>query len=161
MLRAQLALVRAGWEVRTRPTGTLISRRRAEGTGDGRSRSSGCAPRGEGSGEDPGPAADEGLAEARRVGDAVRLAARRGVYRPRCLVRAIAVKRLLDGRGLDGARIRVGVREEGPELRAHAWVEYRGHVVGDFPESVRRFSDLDDLRVRVGEDAGDVAGERR
>src|SRR5213076_2839350 len=52
-----------------------------------------------------------------------------GLFRPRCLVRAVALLRVLEARGRTGAIIRVGVRVLDGDFTAHAWVEYAGHVI--------------------------------
>lgn len=153
---ALVALFRAAWDVRTRRTGRLLSmlsadsEARPEEAPDRRRR--------------VGPKSYE-LTEARRIGNAVRFVSGRVVVRPRCLVQAVAVKRLLDRRGLDGGRIRVGVRENGDDILAHAWVDFRGHVVGDFPEQVSRYTDLRGLHVHSGgsnrSEAGADAPARR
>jgi len=154
VLRAQVAILRSAWAVRTSETGGLLS------LVPGREEESVAEPT---IAEHPDTRADTpassnsaDLAEARRIGDAVRFVASRGLIRPRCLVRALALKRLLDQRGIDGARIRIGVKRDSGTFMAHAWVEYHGHVVGDYPERVREYDDLRGLRV--GEGAGDDAG---
>lgn len=156
-IRAQLALIRAAWDVRRRETGRLLSLHGGPPGSDGRPSHPEAPPETSG-GEraTPGEPPEE-LARARRIGASVRSVARRGLVRPRCLAQALAVKRLLDRRGLGGARIRVGVKQDAPGIRAHAWVEYRGHVVGDFTEKVREYSDLPGLRVHATPDRGEAA----
>lgn len=155
LVRAQIVLVRASRDLRTRETGRLLSLLREDVVGQ----AAVAREPEEAEASQDGPGANERdrgreLEEARRVGDAVRFVAEGGLVRTRCLARALAMKRLLDGRGLGDARIRVGVRESGGELLAHAWVEFRGHVVGDFPERVRSYTDLPGIRVH-----SDAAGE--
>ena len=58
-----------------------------------------------------------------------------------CLPRSIALQRLLADRGVT-ARLRVGVRKEGAELHAHAWVESAGRVVGEAEPVEARFLPL-------------------
>lgn len=145
-IRAQLALVRAAWDVRRRRTGRLLSMDAEEATGEERSLPSSNTVKG---GEDD-------LSDARRIGESVRVVARRGLGRPRCLVKALAVKRLLDDEGLEDARVRVGVKEDPPDIRAHAWVEFRGHVVGEFEENVEGYADLPGLHVHATVDGGEA-----
>ncbi len=62
-------------------------------------------------------AIDDGQARAALVARTVRAldrAARRGLFRPSCLVRSLALLRLLERGGVSGARMRIGVRREGP-----------------------------------------------
>jgi hypothetical protein len=62
---------------------------------------------------------------------AVDRAAEAGLFRPACLVRALALQRMLASAGVGGARIRIGVRPEGTRLHAHAWVEVDGAALGN------------------------------
>lgn len=81
-----------------------------------------------------------------RLARAVDRAARRGLFRPTCLVRSLALTRLLEGAGITGARIRIGVRpaDSGRSaaggVHAHAWVEVDGRVIGDDPRHVSGFA---------------------
>lgn len=78
---------------------------------------------------------------------AVTRAARFGLFRPHCLVLAIAIRDLLESNGITGSSIRVGVRRHGREFQAHAWVQWGRNVLGDRADHVRRFTEVDDLRV--------------
>ncbi|HYR11820.1 MAG TPA: lasso peptide biosynthesis B2 protein [Longimicrobium sp.] len=121
LARAQAALLGAQLRVWTRPAGALVR---------------------------PGPAAQparaaEGDAErARALAAAVDRAASASLFRPACLVRALALHRLLVRDGIPGARIRLGVRREGGGLAAHAWVELDGAVLGDDGRRAPRFLSL-------------------
>ena len=84
---------------------------------------------------------------ARSLALAVNRAATHGVFRPQCLVRAVALKALLDRRGIHGSRVHIGVRNRGGEFSAHAWVEYAGEVLGDRVEHIGSFSRLPDVSV--------------
>jgi hypothetical protein len=124
---AQLELLRAQLLVWRRPIGQLIARPgRAEQTRVGQI-----------------------LSERRATSIATALdrAARRGIFRPKCLVRAIALHRMLEHSGVHGSVIRIGVRREGDELLAHAWVEHMGITLVDSPSSVARFSRLAETRL--------------
>lgn len=87
------------------------------------------------------------LPEARRLALAVVRAARFGVFRPQCLVRSVALSRMLAARGIDGAIVKVGVRRTNGEFLAHAWVELAGETLGDADEHVGSFVQLTDLDV--------------
>ena len=126
MLAAQAALLRAQLEVWTRPRGALPIR------------SADLAPRGM-------PArAQMNDPVVTRIGQALGRAARYGVFRPTCLVRALALQRMLRRRGYPDSSVRVGVRRRsgGGALLAHAWVEYRGAVLADEEWRVRQFEEL-------------------
>jgi hypothetical protein len=93
---------------------------------------------------------DSGLVDVRTallVGWAVKRTAEYGFFRPRCLVRALAIQRMLRRRGLSPGELRIGVRMQGGRLLAHAWVEVGGRVIGDVPQHVRTFATASDLRL--------------
>ena len=85
--------------------------------------------------------------EALRAARALRRAADHGILRPKCLVRAVALSRLLDKKGLPGSRVRVGVRRINGEFAAHAWVELGQRVLGDDVLHVQGFAELLDVKV--------------
>lgn len=117
----------------TRPTGRLVTSRPAADT----------AP-----GELPVPGNGTTLEpRAEELALAVGRAAEHGIFRPLCLVRAVALQRLLEAHGIHGSRVRVGVRLDRGRFLAHAWVEHRQHVLGDRAELVRTFAELADVRV--------------
>ena len=76
-------------------------------------------------------------------------AARHGVVRPRCLVRAMALAQLMQSRGYTDASVRVGVRRKGPRFIAHAWVEYQGLIVGEDDAHVATFIPMPEVQVRL------------
>lgn len=125
VLAAQAVLLWARVAVALRPRGSLVRR------ADGRSAD---AP-----GEVP--------PRVHRLGTALRRAARHGVIRPPCLVRAVALTRLLRLRGYPGAQVRVGVRRDGERMIAHAWVVYRGVVVGEEEGSLTGLVELPEAEV--------------
>ena len=125
LFQAQWALLSAQATVRSRPVGELATP------------TAGLAP------------ADAArLPEARRLALALVRAARYGVIRPQCLVRSVALSRLLASHGIEGALVRVGVRRNAREFLAHAWVEYAGETLGDADEHVGTFVPLTNLDVR-------------
>jgi len=124
LLRAQAALLRAQWRLRRQPLGSLAIRAPVDltlVTGD--------------------------PSRARALGLAVERAAGHGIFRPFCLVRAMALRELLLAEGIRGSSIRIGVRRHKGEFQAHAWVLWGETVLGDRPEHVARFTEVDDLRV--------------
>ena len=125
LLEAQWALLVAQAMLRSRPMGTLAT-----------------------------PIADAGTADAARLADARRLAvamlraARFGVFRPQCLVRSLALSRMLTAHGIRGGMVRVGVQRKDGEFLAHAWVELAGETLGDADEHVGSFVPLTNLDVQ-------------
>jgi hypothetical protein len=125
LIQAQLALLSAAATVRRRPIGALATPASSVGIAD--------------------PARFD---EARHVAQSVMRAARFGVFRPQCLVRSVALSRMLAGRGIDGAVVRIGVRRSNGEFFAHAWVELGGQTIGDVDDHVGLFVPLTNLDVR-------------
>lgn len=87
------------------------------------------------------------LQRAAHVAWALTRAARYGVFRPKCLVRSLALQQMLERRGLCGCELRIGVRLQNGVFSAHAWVELSGRVVGDSPLTVQQFTPTTDLRL--------------
>jgi len=125
LLRAQWELLVARRMVRNRPIGSLAT------------------PSGNATAADPAQ-----LPEAKRVALAVVRAARFGVFRPQCLVRSVALSRMLEQRGITGGLVRVGVRRRNGEFLAHAWVELAGETLGDADDHVGSFVPLTNLDLR-------------
>lgn len=135
LLAAQGALIRAQLQSWLRPVGSFVSP---------------IAPAQPPSAS-PGAAADaETVARAARLALSVGRAAENGIFRPACLVRALALTRMLEARGIHGSQLRVGVRLEDGEFSAHAWVEYAGRILGDRPENVTRYTPLSDVKLLEG-----------
>ena len=124
LVTAQRMLLAARRSVRRRPRGQLLHPLVATSAADGSS-------------------ADRRWIE--RMATAVDRVARFGVFRPTCLVRAVALERLLQRAHAGAAAVRVGVHRERDRLLAHAWIELGGTVVGDDPAFVRRFVPLHDF----------------
>ena len=83
------------------------------------------------------------------LGKAVDRTASYGLVRAHCLVRSIALKRLLEDKGFPGAVIRVGVRPNNGGMQAHAWVEYNGTVIGDKERHVVQFDQLSGIDLDI------------
>lgn len=123
LLVAQLFLLQALWTVHRRPKGALLRpvddvASQGSGTGSGR------------------------LAE---LVVAVDRASRYGAFRPTCLVRAVALERMIVRAGVGPAVVKIGIQRGGDVFLAHAWIELDGRVVGDEPSRVRRFTPLHDF----------------
>lgn len=132
---AALMLARAAWRVRVRREGLTRSRAAVATPG---------APTGAPT-SSTGDAVD--LDRARQLAAAVRRAGRLSPAGPSCLTRSLALKELLDARGLEGGRVRVGVRREESRFEAHAWVEYGGRALGDPAHGSGDFATLEGLEV--------------
>ena len=132
LANGQWALLDAQLRLWTRPTGALV---RAHPGG-------------------PLPAATHAAdvarlaAAAERASRSVSRASRYGLFRPSCLVRSLALARLLEREGVPGSLIRVGVRRIAGTLDAHAWIELDGRVIGDDPRRTRAFTPLGTLAAR-------------
>jgi hypothetical protein len=87
------------------------------------------------------------LSRAEALALAVGRAAEFGVFRPLCLVRAVALNRVLERHGIKGSRVRVGVRMRNGRFAAHAWVEYGDRVLGDNEAHVGSFVELSEVRL--------------
>lgn len=87
------------------------------------------------------------LRKAALVGWAVTRAAKFGLIRSQCLVRSLAIQRMLSRRGIRNSELRIGVRVEEGKLLAHAWVELYGAVVGDSLSYVRSFESTRNLSM--------------
>lgn len=94
--------------------------------------------------EDGDPASVRAASE---VGWAVTRAARFGLFRPQCLVRSLAIQRMLKRRHIAGSQLRIGVRIADGRMVAHAWVELCGAVIGDSAQNVSSFTPAPNLRM--------------
>lgn len=79
------------------------------------------------------------------------VASRHYIVKAQCLHRSLALAFWLSRDEIDNF-VRIGVRKNGPELQAHAWVEVDGHVVNDEPSVVATFAVLN---------SGDAENRRR
>ena len=75
---------------------------------------------------------------AQKAAETIELAGRHGIVRASCLDRSLLLVWLLARRGIAG-ELRIGVDRENDSLRAHAWVECGGMVLGDPEEVVQGF----------------------
>ena len=132
IVEAQIELLVAKIIVATRRTGELVSRAPLDPFGDDN------APATPATNLDPRP---EQLALA------IGRAAENGVFRPLCLVRAVALKRLLDRHGFEGSIVKIGVRMTHGRFAAHAWVAYGDQILGDQEWHVKSFAELDEISV--------------
>jgi hypothetical protein len=130
---AQFELLVAKIIVATRRTGQLVSRAPLDPFGD--SDASVATPA---LNADPRP---EQLALA------IGRAAENGLFRPLCLVRAVALKRLLDRHGYEGSVVKIGVRMSHGRFAAHAWVAYGDQILGDQEWHVQSFAELEEISV--------------
>jgi hypothetical protein len=87
-----------------------------------------------------GTSAPGALADAVAAARAVNLVAAR--LRATCLTRSLVLHRILAGRGI-ATVLRVGVRNGGDGLHAHAWVECDGVPVNDTAHGLHGFAPLE------------------
>ncbi len=83
----------------------------------------------------------EVLDHAQRYARFIALAARYHVVSAQCLQRALVLHYWLRHDGIP-SELRIGVRKEAGELKAHAWVEVAGRLVNEHPASVAAFTPL-------------------
>jgi len=103
-----------------------------------------------GTGDDSGAVQVRTAASAARataIARAVDRAARRGVFRPLCLARSVALQRMLRSEGILGSRIHIGVRSVRGAFEAHAWVTLDGRVIGDDATFIERFSEIGEIGI--------------
>ena len=131
LVAAQKALIVAQLLVWTRPVGRFVE--------DAQNNSPGV--------QEPIARSSRTWREALRIAVAVRRVADHGLVRPRCLVRSVALSRMLEQRGIRDSRVRVGVRRIDGAFSAHAWVELGQHVLGDDMRVVSSFAQLLDVSV--------------
>ncbi len=93
------------------------------------------------------PSDAESLARARKISLAVDRAADYGLFRPTCLVRSIALDRMLRQEGVSGGVVRIGARSRAGRTEMHAWIEVGGAVVGERPDHIGTFTPLHDFTV--------------
>jgi hypothetical protein len=93
--------------------------------------------------EEPSPAGSTSSCRARaeHLAHLVDLAACFHLHSVRCLTRALTLQYLLTRRGLSTV-LRFGVRTEGGQLRAHAWLELGGEPLGEAADVEQRFKPL-------------------
>lgn len=92
-------------------------------------------------------ASGEERAVGLRLARAVDRASRFGVFHPLCLARAVALSSMLESRGIETHRIRIGVRKHDGVFSAHAWVELGGDVIGDYATAIEDYVPLTEVRV--------------
>jgi hypothetical protein len=81
------------------------------------------------------------LRRARRYAAWLETVSQHHFVRAHCLHRSLALHYWLRRKGLP-SDLRIGVRKDGNELRAHAWVELGGQVMDDRPADVAAFAVL-------------------
>lgn len=87
-----------------------------------------------------GKAGDEVLA-IEHLRQLVDVASRHHLYVMRCLRRALTLQWLLGREGI-ATTLEIGVRKEAQDLRAHAWLEHNGRLVGERGENTDGFARL-------------------
>ena len=125
MTRAGIAMWRVLRELRRAPAGSLVH----------------LHPAGPSTVSGPLSASARELRErARRWVRALNRSQRVPLFRGACLARSIALHRLLEGDGIQGSHVCIGVKRADSDFEAHAWVEIAGMVIGDDPRVTHQFS---------------------
>ena len=107
-------------------------------------------------------AADEALALARDTSYAMAVAIKYGPWRPKCLVRSLALGWFLGRKGIP-FEVRIGVRDgqsmigsDGKlDFTAHAWVEFDGVVLNDKEDVAEDYRPFSSGSSFSRDDAGD------
>lgn len=84
-------------------------------------------------------------ATAKRISEAVHMVSRNVPFEAACLVRSLAIQRMLSERGLDPGQIKIGVHWSEEGFEAHAWVEQGDRIIGDTRSHVSRFTPVTDM----------------
>ena len=79
------------------------------------------------------------LPRACAIARIVAIAARHGLWRPKCLTQSLVLWWFLRRRKIDGD-LRIGVQPKGDRLEAHAWVTFQGVVLNDGDDVHLRFA---------------------
>ena len=79
------------------------------------------------------------LPRAYTIARIVKIAARHGLWRPKCLAQSLALWWFLRRQKIDGD-LRIGVQPKGERLEAHAWVTFQGVVLNDGDDVHLRFA---------------------
>ena len=93
--------------------------------------------------------------QAARYARWIGVAARFHIVRARCLHRSLVLHRWLSREGLP-SELRIGVRKETGQLRAHAWVDLDGQAVGESAQLLAAFVPLPNLDSAIAGAGGGV-----
>lgn len=83
----------------------------------------------------------QALIVAQKMHRLVGLAARLHFAPMNCLMRSLALQRMLHKRNIP-AQVRIGVNKDVAEIYAHAWVEVNGFATGEYEDISERFKIL-------------------
>ena len=79
------------------------------------------------------------LPRACAIARIVKIAARHGLWRPKCLTQSLVLWWFLRPQKIDGD-LRIGVQPKGDRLEAHAWITFQGLVLNDGDDVHLRFA---------------------
>ena len=79
------------------------------------------------------------LLRACAIARILKIAARHGLWRPKCLTQSLVLWWFLRRQKIDGD-LRIGVQPKGGRLEAHAWVTFQGVVLNDADDVHQRFA---------------------
>ena len=92
----------------------------------------------------PTDAHEKRLNEAKRTAYLVSVTASHGIYRANCLKKALVAQWLLLRRGIS-TDLKIGINNDMREFNAHAWLEFKGHILIDSDKTKERFTAFDSL----------------
>ena len=73
---------------------------------------------------------DKQLERAKRIGELVQIASRKGIFQYDCLERSLVIWILLKREGIP-ADLRLGTRMRNAKVEAHAWIETNNEIVSE------------------------------
>jgi hypothetical protein len=79
------------------------------------------------------------LPRACAIARLIEIAARHGLWRPKCLTHSLVLWWFLRRLKIDGD-LRIGVQPKGDQLEAHAWVTFQGVVLNDADDVHQRYA---------------------
>ncbi|HEX5165639.1 MAG TPA: lasso peptide biosynthesis B2 protein [Thermomicrobiales bacterium] len=85
--------------------------------------------------------APQDIRRAFRYARRIEQASHRHPARPQCLHRSLVLQRWLRSEGFP-SELKIGVRKDEQQLKAHAWVEIGGVTINDRPAAVNAFTPL-------------------
>jgi hypothetical protein len=94
-------------------------------------------------------ASDDAIDEAKAMAEIVKIAARHGLYRAKCLTESLVLWALLRRRGLP-VELRIGARKAENQFEAHAWVELNGIVLNDTHDVEDRYTSFKKFSFQSG-----------
>ena len=89
------------------------------------------------------PSPEREARQVKGVRHMIRYAAQHGPYRGNCLSRSLVLWWMLRRRGIE-SDLRIGVRRDGEDFDAHAWVEYQGRPLNASEQVHEKYAAFDE-----------------